>query len=282
MPSSNTKIGKILSWNVNSIKTRLPLVNLLIAKENPDILILQETKSTDESFPHEALQEYNCYTHGQPGYNGVAILTKKGFNVELFEPIKLNQTQARCMRIKLNNIYIYNVYVPCGGETAISMLPKIFFFNQLTQHLLENAGQRIIIAGDFNVAMTDKDIEFPEKFRASPLCLPEFRELMNSMMEKCNLIDTFKAEPDAIKHSYTWWHYFGYKGYSEGYCGRNYSGGLRIDYIFCTEELMKKNIIKLTTLRQYRDINIKSFIKNKEVETKPSDHVPLRLIILDE
>lgn len=272
---SNKSI-KITCWNVNSIKARLPLVKLFISQHNPDILVLQETKSTDHTFPLEEFEpSYKCYIHGQSAYNGVAVLVKENLHVKWYEILQLDVEQARCIKVDLENFSVMSVYVPCGDGLASAQLRKTNFMKNLIQYLNGVKNQNIIIAGDFNVALTSKDLECPEKFIDSPLCLPEFRSLLSEMTIKNDLIDMYVPSLNATKHDFTWWHYFGYK--SKG--SQIYTGGVRIDYIFTTRTMFES--IKdpcFITHQNYRDITIKSFSKSKEMETKPSDHIPISLI----
>lgn len=266
------------------------MVKVLMDEEKPDILILQETKTVDASFPNDAFPDHNCYIYGQPQYNGVAILVKKELIVTLCEPIKLNQEQARCIRVGIGDIFVYSVYVPCGEGAPSVQEYKAEFLSSLIYHLKEYRDKKMIIAGDFNVALTDADVEFPSKFANSPLCLPRFRNLMNELIASVNLIDTKLNNKD-----YTWWHYFGYKQYRRGLINEMQSGGVRIDYIFCSKNLYdqfygsilnfsseSRSVSQLpysVSLKKYRDMEISDFIKGKEIIVKPSDHAPLAICL---
>ncbi|QEK38345.1 exodeoxyribonuclease III [Candidatus Cytomitobacter primus] len=237
---------KIVTWNVNSVRVRLPLLEELIKTENPDVILLQETKCMNDVFPREFFESYNYHLaiHGQKTYNGVAIISKYPI-----ENIKCNlddeSVEARYIEGFTNGKYVASIYVPCGNKSPEAYEYKQKFLSQVASRW--DSDDEIVLGGDFNVAMSDKDIQTPEKWVGSVLCTPEVRSEMQKVFDK----SFFDVHVDQFgKNDFTWWDY------------RRPNEGLRIDYI-----LVKNIAGKLETLRKYRQME------------RPSDHVPVMITL---
>lgn len=233
---------KIVAWNVNSVRMRLPLIEHLIKEHNPDVILLQETKCTNEFFPTEffATYEYHLAIHGQKSYNGVAIISKYPI-----ENVKYNlntSNEARYIEGRTNGYNVASIYVPCGGQSEQAYIYKQEFLGYVANRWKNS--DSAIIGGDFNVAISDHDVQTPAKWIGNVLCTPAVRACMQQIFES-GFVD---HHPIAHKNDFTWWDY------------RMPNEGLRIDYV------LSKNIQgKLQTLQEYRRMH------------KPSDHVPVML-----
>jgi exodeoxyribonuclease III len=250
---------KYICWNVNSIRSRLPIVKKLINEEKPDVLMLQELKCLNKDFPFDAFPEYTCHVYGQKTYNGVGILLKNYPNVDSVENIDLcNNGDARCIKVVIDDTCIVCIYVPCGASSEEKYKYKVTFLHE-TKKLLESLivkHEKLIVAGDFNVALTDMDVQNVEMFKDSVLCTSDVRQMMKEIID-LGLNDFMNKTSD--KNPFTWWDY------------RMPNVGLRIDYI------LSRNLIgNQEVLSKYRKMNIKEFpINAKMIETKPSDHAPV-------
>ncbi|WP_172619035.1 exodeoxyribonuclease III [Candidatus Cytomitobacter indipagum] len=232
---------KIVTWNVNSVRVRLPLIEQLIAEENPDVILLQETKCMNEFFPKDFFESHNYHLaiHGQKTYNGVAIISK--YPIENVKWDLDDSTEARYIEGFTNGHYVVSAYVPCGNKSDEAYKYKQEFLGSIASRW--KGEESAIIGGDFNVAMSDDDMQTPAKWIGSVLCTDEVRNGMQKV---------FDAEFDDCheisdgKNDFTWWDY------------RRPNEGLRIDYI------LSKNVSgKLKTLQHYRKME------------RPSDHVPV-------
>lgn len=248
---------KIASWNVNSLRVRLPQV-LEWLKENPiDILAIQETKTQDPDFPLEEIEAagYKVAFSGQKTYNGVAILAKTTPK-EIITDIKdLDDPQRRILAVTIKGVRVINLYVVNGSEVGsekfeykLNWLEKVTAFIQ--QELKKH--NKLIVLGDFNIAPDDRDVHDPESWQGKILCSNEEREAYQNILS-LGLIDTFR-QFDQEDKTFSWWDYRG------GGFRRNH--GLRIDLILASEALSKK---------------CKSSIIDKTPRAweRPSDHTPV-------
>lgn len=248
---------KIASWNVNSLRVRLPQV-LEWLKENPiDILAIQETKTQDPDFPLEEIEAagYKVAFSGQKTYNGVAILAKTTPK-EIITDIKdLDDPQRRILAVTIKGVRVINLYVVNGSEVGsekfeykLNWLEKVTAFIQ--QELKKH--NKLIVLGDFNIAPDDRDVHDPESWQGKILCSDEEREAYQNILS-LGLIDTFR-QFDQEDKTFSWWDYRG------GGFRRNH--GLRIDLILASEALSKK---------------CKSSIIDKTPRAweRPSDHTPV-------
>ena len=252
---------KIITWNVNSVRARIDNIKKYINKNNPDILLLQEIKTQNESFPYKDFDElgYNSYVHGQKSYNGVAILSKNKINeikTELpGDKIKQSRIISAKISIKKKNIDLINIYVPNGNPVDTEKyFYKINWLNLLIKYLKNKIknGNLVIIAGDFNIIPEEIDAYDHKKYLNDALFRIEIRKKYREIIN-LGLIDVFRNF-NKEENNYTFWDYM------KGSWQRN--NGLRIDHMLISNSLMdfaKKVEIK----------------KNVRSQNKPSDHVPL-------
>ncbi|MHA1539618.1 MAG: exodeoxyribonuclease III [Alphaproteobacteria bacterium] len=198
---------KIASWNVNSIRSRLPHVLDWLAKESPDVLLLQELKGQEENFPFLELTSigYHATVLGEKTYNGVAILSKE-------KPTNISRAidfeHARYIEADIAGYRIASVYVPNGSEVGSEKWAyKQDFLEKLLAHIEEKIALETpyIIGGDFNIAPTDLDHHITQGFDI--LCTPKIRAYFRRMLN-LGLIDSFRfLHPEA--ELYSWWDYRG-------------------------------------------------------------------------
>lgn len=251
---------KLATWNVNSLKVRLPHVLELLAEHKPDALCLQETKTEDEKFPIEEITAtgYRVVFSGQKTYNGVAILSRNEAQAVSAGIPNLDDPQKRVLAATIDGVRVICVYIP-NGEAVDSekYRYKLDWLAKLSAWLKEElaAHPRLALLGDYNIAPEDRDVFDPKYWTGKVLFSdPEksaFRELIG-----LGLTDSFRLFEQPEK-SYSWWDYRmnGFK--------RNL--GLRIDHILLSQELAR---------------SCKSCVIDKvpRAKERPSDHA---LVIAD-
>lgn len=219
-------MNSIVTWNVNSVRKREPLILQMIKEYKPTFICLQETKCINEQFPQIFFDEgYNIYCHGQKSYNGVAILSKISGNIISTKLPEYEYEEARFIKILADNKIIYSVYVTNGQQYgAPAYYKQINFLKSLKEDIKASlsTNSEVMICGDFNIAPKDEHADFA--LRSSFLCDPTLRQLWFEILE-LGLHDTFPSE-------YTWWDYR-YKGM-----------GARIDCILTSKPLTECAIIK--------------------------------------
>ncbi len=248
---------KIATWNVNSLKVRLPHVLQWLATENPDVLALQETKTTDENFPVEAIQKagYHVSFSGQKTYNGVSTLCKSPMTTIATALPNYDDTQRRVLAINAEQVTVLNLYVPNGSEVGSDKYRyKLEWFSKLHPFIkqLQANNHRVIILGDFNIAPEDQDVHAPEEWEGCNLVSPLEREELHKIIVS-GFSDCFRLFEQPEK-SFSWW------DYRAGGFRRN--RGLRIDLILATDSLAK---------------NCRACYIDKEPRKleRPSDHTPV-------
>ena len=268
---------RLATWNINSIRIRLELLEEVIKKNNLDIILLQETKCQDGDFPVSPIQSMNVnyLFKGQKGYNGVAILSKYPMELEINElPLYSFQdidNEARYVEavITINGkiLRVASIYVPQGGsvlqkgetiEESVRFNYKLNFYKRL-QKRIEIIKQEtnnfndeyVIFAGDLNVAQEEIDLHNPKANDGNVCFHPMEREALRKI-KNVGLYDAFRFKYPDVKQ-YTWWDYKT-KGFD-----RNV--GWRLDYL-----LSSKNVIDNMT-ECYVDMETRG-------KQKTSDHAP--------
>lgn len=249
---------KVATFNCNSLRTRLSIILEWLQKNTPDVLFLQETKIQDKDFPTKAFKEagYEIWYVGQKSYNGVATATKASSEI-----IKKNldmdkNNEARFLEVSYKGIRLINVYIPQGTSVDSERFQyKLNFLDWLYLYVTSTYSPKdpIIMAGDFNVAMTDKDVYAPDDFRGDVCFHPE-EQIRLQRFFTWGFVDLYRHKyPDEI--GYTFWDYRIPNGFK-----RNM--GWRIDYILATNGLAS----------HLKDINVE---KELRALPKPSDHTIL-------
>ncbi|MCC6574623.1 MAG: exodeoxyribonuclease III [Planctomycetes bacterium] len=247
---------RIASWNVNSIKVRLPQLTEWLKRAEPDIVCLQETKVTTEDFPFDPLGElgYEAVAYGTGGYNGVAILSKFPIN-EPVEGFTGEEGHARLIEASIEGMQVFSVYVPNGASPEDEKFKyKLRFFKALRQHLASVAKptSELVIAGDFNVAPEERDVWNP-KIAAKYVGFHPLEHAALKELTSWGLKDSLRLH-DQRAGQYSWWDY--------RTLGFQKDEGMRIDQIWLTEPLAKRCTAASIDLWPRR-------------LEKPSDHTPV-------
>ena len=249
---------KLASWNVNSLKVRLEQVLNWLESNNVDVLALQETKLTDDTFPREAFYElgYTAIYSGQKTYNGVAIISKLPIQQEYITDLSnYADPQRRILAATIDNLRLINLYVPNGAsvdsDKYIYKLTWLSHIIDFIQHELKHY-PHVAVVGDFNIAPSDNDVHDPILWQGSVLVSDKERQAFEQILS-LGLIDSFRSQhPDA--KDFSWW------DYRAASFRRNH--GLRIDHILLNEKLFA----------QCRDSYIDIIPRKTE---RPSDHTPI-------
>lgn len=248
---------KLATWNVNSIRARLPHVLDWLERQRPDVACLQETKVPDEEFPKLELQAagYAVLHAGQKGYNGVATLTRLPATDVLNEAPGLDGAQKRFLAATIAGVRVVNVYVPNGERVgSLKYAYKLEWLEALAAWLAAELErhERLAIVGDFNIAPEDRDVYEPKLWRNQVLFSEPEREALHRLLG-LGLVDVFRRFVSEAGH-YTWW------DYRAGAFRRNQ--GLRIDHVLASPALAA----------QAKSCFIDREPRGRE---KPSDHAPV-------
>lgn len=220
---------KLATWNVNSLRVRLPQVLEWAAAVRPDLLCLQETKVPNEAFPAAAFRDagYHGAACGQAGYNGVAVLSRRPLAVRDAGLPGMADGQRRLLAVNVGGLTVVNVYVPNGQAVGSEKFHyKLRWLEALRDYLagLLDRSPRLVVTGDFNVAPADEDVYDPVALAGALLCSEAERAAFRALLE-LGLTDMVRAFPQPPR-SFTWW------DYRAGAFRRDQ--GLRIDHILAS------------------------------------------------
>lgn len=203
----------IASWNVNSIKARLPIVLDWLDTHKPDILLLQELKCVEDDFPKDDIEKlgYHCAVSGQKTYNGVALITKdEPKDVITALPGDKKDEQARYVEATVNGIRVASIYLPNGNPVGTEKFDyKINWMKRLQSHAkkLLTKHQPVVLGGDYNVIPTDDmDVWDPRAMKDDALAQPESRARFRAL-QHLGLTDAFRALHPDEAGAYTFWDY---------------------------------------------------------------------------
>lgn len=223
---------KIASWNVNSLRVRLPQVLDWLVTQQPDVLAVQETKLVDEAFPLAAISEagYTSAFHGQKTYNGVAFLSKRPPADVVKGMPGWDDDQRRFIAASYEGLRVVNLYVPNGESVGSDKYRyKLAWLAHLAKVLAAESQHhsRLVVLGDFNIAPDDRDVHDPAVWAGSVLCSEPERSALRQLAA-LGLQDTFRLfdQPEKI---FSWWDY--------RMAGFRRNLGLRIDLILASTEL---------------------------------------------
>jgi exodeoxyribonuclease-3 len=238
---------KIATWNVNSIRARLPRVRAWLEQNRPDVLCIQESKVEDEKFPRAEFESlgYQCTIYGQKTYNGVALLSlAPPENVGKGLPDDGPDSHRRLIAGTFNGIRVVNVYVPNGEAIDSPKFPfKLEWLGKLDRYMRDmcDPNKPILLCGDFNVAPEDRDVHDPDKWRGQVLFHPDERAALAKI---CGLP---LRDALRLRHEdaglFTWW------DYRMGAFHRGW--GLRIDLVLVSPPLAER-IVDVTIDRESR------------------------------
>ena len=252
---------KIATFNINGVKARAQTVADWLDRAAPDVAILQELKSVDESFPREIFEDrgYNLETHGQKGFNGVGIASKLPLeDVRRGLPGDDTDTQARWIEATVvgdHALRICGLYLPNGNPAPGPKYDyKLAWMARMQTHAraLLDSEMAVVMAGDYNVIPQDEDAARPAAWTRDALALPETRRAFRRLLN-LGFTEAFRAETAGPGH-YTFW------DYQAGAWNRN--DGIRIDHMLLSP--------------QAADLLRACWIEtDMRAGDKPSDHVPL-------
>ena len=250
---------RLITWNVNSIRARLPRVRELLAEHRPDVLCVQETKVADDTFPHAAMatEGYRAVAASEGRWNGVALLVPE--DTEVTEVVTTlpgapAPEEARWIEAVVAGVRIASVYVPNGRDREHPMFAaKLRFLEAMHDHL-DGVAAPTVVAGDMNIAPEDRDVWDVAQASLTTHITEEERSRLGALLS-LGFIDAFRAvEPEG--EGFTWW------DYRMGAFRRGW--GMRIDLALVGAGLTVTDCRVDTTFRRVNAAG-----------DKPSDHAPL-------
>ncbi|HET9719917.1 MAG TPA: exodeoxyribonuclease III [Solirubrobacteraceae bacterium] len=247
----------VVTWNVNSLRARLPRVLEFLERHRPDVLCLQETKVSGEQFPVAELAAagYAAEHHSGGQWSGVAILARDGLALEAAScglPGDPMAGEARWCEATVAGIRFASTYVPNGRSLDSPEFPRKLAFLDAAVARVREAERPFVLVGDFNIAPDDLDVYAPELFAGATHVTREERMRLAEMLE-AGMVDSYRALHPG-EQQFTWWDYR---------AGNFHKGlGLRIDLALVSSDL-RERLVSCRIDRNFR--------KGK----KPSDHAPL-------
>ncbi|MEZ5918507.1 MAG: exodeoxyribonuclease III [Alphaproteobacteria bacterium] len=259
---------KIITWNINSVRLRAPLVQKLLQEHAPDILCLQETKTPDEHFPFAAFEKLgytHIHIHGMKSYNGVAVLSRIPFEARDIHH-RVGKEDCRHIAVKFKDFELHNLYIPAGGDEPDpdindKFAHKLDFVDEMSRWFKDRytKDQSLIALGDFNIAPYENDVWSHKQLLKVVSHTPIEVEKLNRMRESLDWVDTARAFTPEDEKAYTWWSY-------RNRDWKKSNRGRRLDHIWVTKPLAPR-LQSYTALTEARDWD------------KPSDHVPVILTL---
>ena len=248
---------KIATWNVNSLRVRLPHLLDWAREARPDVIALQETKVSDDQFPAEAIAAggYSAVYAGQKTYNGVALLSNTTPEDVITDVAGLDDPDRRILAATVAGVRVLNLYVVNGRQVDDPKYHhKLHWLEALTGFVRAELDrfERLVVLGDFNIAPEDRDVHDPEGWREKILCSTPEREALGRLLDT-GLHDTFRLF-EQEDESFTWW------DYRAGAFRRNL--GLRIDLILASRAMAECCVACLIDKAPRR-------------WSRPSDHTPV-------
>jgi exodeoxyribonuclease III len=244
---------KIATWNVNGIRARQAQVCEWVARDQPDVVCLQELKAEPSQIPEQCkLADYHAYWHGTKGYSGVSLHVKKEFIAA--EPQFMHppfDMETRMVQVAIDNVVFASVYVPNGGK---SYPTKLEFMQQLSgwAKALHAAGREVVLCGDINIARTEMDVHPRENKPGVIGQRPEERALFEALLGE-GLVDVGRALDPDNANMFSWW--------APWRNMRERNIGWRLDYVLASKSIAARAL---------------SCAVLKEVGT--SDHAPVMMI----
>jgi exodeoxyribonuclease-3 len=248
---------RLATWNVNSLSVRLPQLLAWLAANPVDAIVLQETKLTDDKFPHAEIEGagYRSQCFGQRTYNGVALLSRREAVAVTKNVPGFDDDQARVIAGTLGELRVIGAYVPNGQEPGSEKFAyKMRWMEALERwvkaQLVEHP--RLVLMGDFNVAPEDRDVYDPVAWAGQIHCTPEERARFFALVG-LGLHDAFRLFEQPPK-SWSWWDY--------RKLAFRKNQGLRIDHILVSDALRPR-------------VRSCAIDKGPRKAERPSDHAPV-------
>lgn len=263
---------RLLTWNINSVRLRMPLLKKLIAAESPDVICLQETKSPDELFPLADIVEAgypHTHFHGMKGYNGVAILSRHPVK-EQYIHHRVGREDCRHIAVDIQTpafkkpLQIHCLYIPAGGDIPDPAVNdkfehKLAFVNEMTDWFASAGASDapMVALGDFNIAPLEHDVWSHKQLLDVVSHTPIEIEALTRMYQSLGWHDAIRHFVPDDQKCYTWWSY-------RNRDWKKSNRGRRLDHIWVTKPVMP-HVTGYKILAEARDW------------TQPSDHVPVMI-----
>ena len=257
---------KLATWNINSVRLRLGLVHLFLRRERPDVLCLQETKVVNDLFPAESFKQLGYIhqaIHGQKGYHGVAILSKRPFT-ETDSVSLCDKPDCRHIQVRFEDgIELHNFYVPAGADIPDPVANpkfahKLDFLRQMAT-LFERRHDRrdvpAILVGDLNVAPFENDVWSHKQLLDVVSHTPVETDLLKNAQAAFDWVDVTRHFVPEAEKIFSWW---SYRAQDWAASDR----GRRLDHIWVSQALKDQ-------------VRSQAILKAARGWTQPSDHVPV-------
>ena len=255
---------KIATWNVNSVRLRMDQVERFLTEHEPDVLCLQEIKTVEEKFPHEAFEKLGYVhraVHGQKGYHGVATVSRVPLR-EFSRHDWQDNGEARHVGVELlgpgQGLVLENVYIPAGGdipdrEVNPKFGQKLDFLERMTRWS-EKIDAPTLLVGDFNIAPLECDVYDHKALLKVVSHTPIEVETLGRLKDSHDWVDLGRQFIPAPERNYSWWSYRSY--------WRQKDQGRRLDHMWATQDVAEQALAH-------------RFVEETRKWEKPSDHVPL-------
>ena len=256
---------KIATFNVNGINSRLPRLLEWLGEDQPDIACLQEIKTSDETFPIEAIEAagYSAIWHGQKGFNGVAVLSRIGAPEEQQRglPGDPDDTHSRYLQARVGGLTVASIYLPNGNpQPGPKFDYKLAWFDRLIAHAatLVHNPEPVLLVGDYNVVATDgvEDIYNAASWKQDALLQPQSRAAYQQLKAQ-GWTDALHALHPG-KPIYTYWDFFRKRFERDA--------GLRIDHL----------LLNAAAMARLSEAGVDKHVRSRE---KPSDHAPTWVVL---
>lgn len=255
---------KVATFNVNGVRGHLPRLLEWLAETRPDIVCLQEIRTGDATFPHEAIEAagYRAVWHGQPRHHGVAILSRHAAPVELRRGLPGDDAdgQARYLEADVGGLRVASLYLPNGNPVpSLNFDYKLRWFarfNAYAESLLEE-GPEAILCGDFNVVPTNEDIYSAGAWRFDAVMQPQTREAYRGLLSQGWIDSARQLHPTGRKELYTFW--------VNELAWRRHAG-FRMDFVLLSPGLFGR-------------LQASGVDADHRGREKPSDHAPAWVVI---
>lgn len=254
----------IASWNINSVRLRMPQVERFLTEQAPDVLCLQEIKTLEQHFPHEAFEKLgyvHCVVHGQKGYHGVATVSRIPLR-EFSRNDWQDNGEARHVGVELlgpgQGVVLENVYIPAGGdipdrEANPKFGQKLDFLGRMTRWA-DKLDRPTLLVGDFNIAPLECDVYDHKALLKVVSHTPIEVETLGTFRDAHGWVDLGRQHIPAPERNYSWWSYRSY--------WRQKDQGRRLDHMWASPDLAKQAAAH-------------RFVEETRRWEQPSDHVPL-------
>jgi len=248
---------RLVTWNVNSVRSRLTRVSAWLARRRPDVVCLQETKVVDADFPRAPFEAlgYRVETHGEKTYNGVAILSRADATEVSIGIADFPDELKRVIAASVNGVRIISIYAPNGQALGSDKYAyKLRWYAALASWLSSaiKTNPRLAVLGDFNVAPEDRDVHDPKRWEGEIHVSEPERAAFHKLLQ-LGFADAFRLFPQPEKE-FSWWDYR-LNAFQRGW-------GLRIDEILLSPELAARCAAC-------------SIDRGPRGRERPSDHTPV-------